>query len=223
MTRRTFLRCVYALLGVAALAAGWMIVAAEQYQAVGAAPASQPDLAFATQPSTTVPATTTPSTTSPSTIPAATVTSVVRTTTTTIAQPTTTSATVRQSAQLAAQPTCSRIDVDISDQQLTARCSDGTWVIPVSSGNEIPYCENGSCGDAVTPRGTFRVYRMDPGYEEAPLGTIYNGIYFFRGFAIHGGKLPGYPDSHGCVRVRYSDADWLFEAVNIGTVVHIRD
>ncbi len=47
--------------------------------------------------------------------------------------------------------------------------------------------------------------------------------FFHGGFAIHAGKLPGRPDSHGCVRTYREDAAWLSQKfLDMGTKVHVR-
>src|SRR5262245_64580667 len=41
------------------------------------------------------------------------------------------------------------------------------------------------------------------------------------GTALHGGVLPGYPASHGCIRVSFSFAPKLFRITNVGEHVVI--
>src|SRR5262249_61688965 len=41
------------------------------------------------------------------------------------------------------------------------------------------------------------------------------------GIALHGGPLPGYPASHGCVRMPYGFAERLFEHTELGMRVII--
>lgn len=56
-----------------------------------------------------------------------------------------------------------------------------------------------------------------------PLGTRWMGISS-PGVGIHGTPEPGsigYSVSHGCVRMRIPDAEWLFERVTVGTTVFI--
>jgi lipoprotein-anchoring transpeptidase ErfK/SrfK len=56
-----------------------------------------------------------------------------------------------------------------------------------------------------------------------PLGTRWMGISS-PGVGIHGTPEPGsigYSVSHGCIRMRIPDAEWLFERVTIGTTVFI--
>jgi lipoprotein-anchoring transpeptidase ErfK/SrfK len=56
-----------------------------------------------------------------------------------------------------------------------------------------------------------------------PLGTRWMGISS-PGVGIHGTPEPGsigYSVSHGCIRMRIPDAEWLFERVAVGTTVFI--
>jgi len=56
-----------------------------------------------------------------------------------------------------------------------------------------------------------------------PLGTRWMGISS-PGVGIHGTPQPGsigYSVSHGCIRMRIPDAEWLFEHVGVGTPVFI--
>jgi len=56
-----------------------------------------------------------------------------------------------------------------------------------------------------------------------PLGTRWMGISS-PGVGIHGTPEPGsigYSVSHGCIRMRITDAEWLFEKVPVGTTVFI--
>jgi hypothetical protein len=41
-------------------------------------------------------------------------------------------------------------------------------------------------------------------------------------FGMHEGELPGYPASHGCIRLPGDSARKLFKEVPIGTLVTIR-
>jgi lipoprotein-anchoring transpeptidase ErfK/SrfK len=56
-----------------------------------------------------------------------------------------------------------------------------------------------------------------------PLGTRWMGLDA-AGVGIHGTPNPasiGYSASHGCIRMRIPDAEWLFEHVEVGTPVYI--
>ena len=116
-----------------------------------------------------------------------------------------------------------RVEVDMARQVLLVWI-DGqlTRILPVSTGNGKRYCENGSCGVAVTPLGEFRAERRIPGLHRAPLGVLYNPVYFHKGFAIHGSpSIPPYPASHGCVRVPIHSSRWIYDHVADGTPIHL--
>jgi lipoprotein-anchoring transpeptidase ErfK/SrfK len=58
-----------------------------------------------------------------------------------------------------------------------------------------------------------------------PLGTRWMGLDA-AGVGMHGtpdAASIGYSASHGCIRMRIPDAEWLFDHVDIGTPVFIRD
>lgn len=95
-------------------------------------------------------------------------------------------------------------------------------IIPVSTGNGKRYCEDGICGVAVTPSGSFRIERRIKGKRKSYLGLLYDPLYFYGGFAIHGSpSVPGYPASHGCVRVPMHVSRWLFDHVPNRTPVYL--
>ena len=78
-----------------------------------------------------------------------------------------------------------------------------------------------SSGAPATPtiRGSFRVYRKDPGTNAK--GMIHSS-YFIRGYAIHGFvSVPVYPASHGCLRVPPAEALSIYNWVRIGTPVDV--
>lgn len=116
---------------------------------------------------------------------------------------------------------CYRLDVSLGAARLTAYCSGGVVkTMPISSGSGEYYLnpQTGKTDKADTPTGSFAVYYKDPGMVEVPLGWMYNSLYFYEGFAIHGDPLV---PSHGCVHVTNDMADWLYPRVYIGTVVNI--
>jgi len=116
-----------------------------------------------------------------------------------------------------------RVEVDMARQVLFVWV-DGQLVkiLPVSTGNGKRYCENGNCGVAVTPLGEFRAERRIPGVHRAPLGVLYNPVYFHKGFAIHGSpSIPPYPASHGCVRVPIHSSRWIYDHIADGTPIHL--
>ena len=86
-------------------------------------------------------------------------------------------------------------------------------------------------GDFVNPK-TGRVVRagISTRIDSAPSGTVYRGApmrWFMRltasGVGMHTGILPGYPASHGCVRMPEEIARLFYDRVKIGTPVTIGD
>jgi lipoprotein-anchoring transpeptidase ErfK/SrfK len=85
-----------------------------------------------------------------------------------------------------------------------------------------------STGVAAYPTviGQFRVYvkytaadMAGPGYY---LPDVPYTMYFYKGYALHGTYWHsnfGTPMSHGCVNLRTSEAQWLFNFASVGTLV----
>jgi lipoprotein-anchoring transpeptidase ErfK/SrfK len=86
-----------------------------------------------------------------------------------------------------------------------------------------------------SPRGEFRIVNRIPNpawYQPGkvvapgkgnPLGTRWMGLSA-KGYGIHGTNAPksiGKAASHGCIRMRASDLEELFEMVSVGAVVEI--
>jgi lipoprotein-anchoring transpeptidase ErfK/SrfK len=81
-----------------------------------------------------------------------------------------------------------------------------------------------------TPRGRFSVlskhkdkvsyrYTNQLGWPAwMPYSIQFSGHYF-----LHEGWLPGYPDSHGCVRVGEKDARFLYQRLRIGDRIAVVD
>lgn len=115
-----------------------------------------------------------------------------------------------------------RVEVDLT-KQVAYYVEGGVLqrIFPVSSGSGEKYRHtSGSIATALTPVGAFRVQRKISGIREAPLGILYDPMYFFRGWALHGSNhVPAYPASHGCVRMTRSDATWLASRAPIGLQV----
>ena len=117
-----------------------------------------------------------------------------------------------------------RIEVDLTKQVLYYVKDGGLLrIMPVSSGNGATYStDGGGTARALTPVGTYAVQRKIPGTRVAPLGSLYDPMYFYQGWAIHGSNsVPAYPASHGCIRVTRADAIWLYSRVPVGMQVSI--
>jgi lipoprotein-anchoring transpeptidase ErfK/SrfK len=116
-----------------------------------------------------------------------------------------------------------RVEVDIARQVLFLyRGNQLDKIVAISTGHGKHYCENGECGTAVTPGGSFRVSRRIPGWHTSPLGKLFNPMFFNGGIAIHGApSVPAYPASHGCVRIPMTTAGWFYATVPNGTPVYV--
>jgi cell division septum initiation protein DivIVA len=105
--------------------------------------------------------------------------------------------------------------VSISAQKVTFYDAEG-WIYraPVSSGTT----------GRETPAGVFAIVEKDKDHHS----TMYDDAWMpnmqritWNGLALHGGPLPGYAASHGCVRMPYDFAENLFDRTRIGMRVII--
>lgn len=84
-------------------------------------------------------------------------------------------------------------------------------------------------GDYVDETGQIVQANIDAMGSPPPPGTVFRGTkmpYFLRilgGIGLHAGPLPGYPDSHGCIRFPETIAQRLFAAAAVGMPVLIED
>ena len=118
-------------------------------------------------------------------------------------------------------PTHTEVDLD---RQVLLVFRDGQLqlVTHVSTGTGRRYCENGRCGVAVTPPGEFRYQRRITGWRTAPLGRLYNPVYFNGGIAVHGASsVPDHPASHGCVRIPMHIAEYFQGLVANGEPISV--
>ena len=136
-----------------------------------------------------------------------------------------------------------RIEIDLDQQR--AYFYKGAQIVGVSA------VSTGREGYD-TPPGEFRIKEKDPkhvsslygayvgqsgqvvmknveaGGDPRPRGTIFRGApmpYFLRihgGIGMHAGYLPGYPASHGCIRLPEKMAAQFFNNAAVGTPVEIR-
>ena len=100
--------------------------------------------------------------------------------------------------------------VSIKTQQITFYDADG-WIerAPVSTGTR----------GRETPAGVFTVVQKNEDhrsnlYDDAAMPHMQRLTW--NGIALHGGPLPGYAASHGCVRMPYGFAERLFDKTRIG-------
>jgi lipoprotein-anchoring transpeptidase ErfK/SrfK len=75
---------------------------------------------------------------------------------------------------------------------------------PVSSGGQV----------SPTPNGLFRLNWRSPGRHSTVNPRWFMKWYFnfenMRGLSLHEHELPGYPASHGCIRLLARDAVWIY-------------
>jgi len=82
-------------------------------------------------------------------------------------------------------------------------------------------------GDYVDAQGGIMKKDVDTSKDRRPPGAIYDGAkmpFFMRihgGVGMHEGFLPGYPASHGCIRMPEFMAEKFFANVEVGTPVTI--
>ena len=86
-------------------------------------------------------------------------------------------------------------------------------------------CSTGKKGHG-TPTGVFTILQKDKNhrsstYNNAPMPNM-NRLPW-SGIALHAGQLPGYPASHGCVRLPLAFSDMLFGITRLGMTVVIAD
>ena len=100
--------------------------------------------------------------------------------------------------------------VSLHSQRITVYDANG-WILraPVSSGQK----------GRETPAGIFSVIQK----EAEHYSNLYDDAYMphmqritWSGIALHGGPLPGYPASHGCVRMPFDFAARLFDETPLG-------
>jgi L,D-transpeptidase catalytic domain len=105
--------------------------------------------------------------------------------------------------------------VSIKSQQVTIYDADG-WMLraPVSTGIK----------GRETPAGVFSVVEKDKDHHS----NLYDDAWMpnmeritWSGIALHGGPLPGYAASHGCIRMPYDFAENLFGKTQVGMRVII--
>jgi hypothetical protein len=86
-------------------------------------------------------------------------------------------------------------------------------------------CSTGKLGHRI-PTGVFKILQKDKNhhsstYNNAPMP--YMNRLTWSGVALHAGQLPGYPASHGCVRLPKEFAELLFGVTKLGMTVVIAD
>ena len=108
-----------------------------------------------------------------------------------------------------------RVLVSIPQQKLYAfKGEDVLMIAPVSTGKR----------GYETPAGTFpilqkKVHHRSSTYDNAPMP--YMQRLTWKGVALHAGRLPGYPASHGCIGLSRKSAKKLYGLTSFDTIVTI--
>ncbi|HET6409175.1 MAG TPA: L,D-transpeptidase family protein [Chthoniobacteraceae bacterium] len=142
-------------------------------------------------------------------------------------------------------PENSTVVVSLSQQRafLKIRGTDSVYIdTPISSGKRAGSTPTGNFtvlekdadhrssiyGDFVDRRGRVVRSGVSLKVDSAPAGTRYLGApmkFFCRitwsGVGMHVGILPGYPASHGCIRLPSDIAPLIYQKVKIGTPVTV--
>jgi lipoprotein-anchoring transpeptidase ErfK/SrfK len=154
---------------------------------------------------------------------------------------------INVSARLLAQttPDNSRIRVSIAKQRAYLLLGDEVVIdSPISSGKTARPTPTGSFhvlqkdlahhstvyGDFVDSAGRTVRRGVSMHIDSAPSGTHFVGAamkWYMRltddGVGMHVGILPGYPASHGCIRMPSTAAEMFYNHVKVGTPVVVSD
>ena len=142
-------------------------------------------------------------------------------------------------------PDNSRVRVSLSKQRAYLLLGDEIVIdTPISSGKRARITPSGSFrvmekdkdhhssiyGDFVDASGRVVRRGVSSKIDSAPSGTHFVGspmTWFMRltndGVGMHVGFLPGYPASHGCVRMPSAAAEMFYNKVKVGTPVVVGD
>ena len=140
-------------------------------------------------------------------------------------------------------PSTSHVFVSLSKQRAYLMLDEETAIdTPVSTGKAAGMTPTGKFtvlekdpdhhsnifGDFVDSKGRVVRGGVSMKIDSAPSGTHYIGApmkWFMRltdgGVGMHIGILPGYPASHGCVRLPADIAPLIYQKVKVGTPVEI--
>ena len=104
------------------------------------------------------------------------------------------------------------IEIDKARQLLlVVRGGRVLMILNTSTGSGQHYSYQGADYVALTPSGTFSVFRTVDHLDKGPLGDLWRPRYFNGGIAVHGAAaIPGYPASHGCARVSDAAMDLIW-------------
>lgn len=150
---------------------------------------------------------------------------------------------INRSLESVINPGNSHARISLSKQRLYLMVGDEIYIdTPISSGKRAGMTPTGTFtvlekdadhrstvyGDFVDRNGRTVRSGISTKVDSAPSGTKYRGApmkWFCRltwsGVGFHVGILPGYPASHGCIRLPADIAPLIYQKVKIGTVAVI--
>ena len=150
---------------------------------------------------------------------------------------------VNKELESAVTPDNSRVVISLSKQRVYLMTGDQVYIdAPISSGKAGHESPSGSFsvlekdpnhrssvyGNFVDHSGRTVRSGVSTKIDSAPSGTHYEGApmkWFCRltqtGVGMHIGILPGYPASHGCIRLPADIAPIIYSKVRVGTKVRI--
>ena len=119
------------------------------------------------------------------------------------------------------------VEIDLERQLLlVVRGGSVRTILNTSTGNREEYTTtSGTRAIAVTPRGSFTVYRAVDGPVTNSLGQLWRPRFFHRGYAVHGSpNIPPWPASHGCARLSNAAINMIWDKnlMPIGSTVVVR-
>jgi lipoprotein-anchoring transpeptidase ErfK/SrfK len=150
---------------------------------------------------------------------------------------------IDKSLEAAINPGNSHVRISLSQQRARLMVGEQVYIdTPISSGKKAGMTPTGTFsvlekdpdhrssiyGDFVDAKGRVVRGGVSLKVDSAPSGTRYRGApmwWFMRltnyGVGMHVGILPGYPASHGCIRLPADIAKMIYDKVRIGTRVVI--
>ena len=108
---------------------------------------------------------------------------------------------------------------------IRCRCRTSSFTILKRRGDRRSTCSSGARGHR-TPTGVFTILQKrkehySSTYNNAPMPNMQRLTW--KGIALHLGHLPGYPASHGCIRLPVRFSELVFTVTQHGTPVIIAD